>query len=81
MNLGEGGTCRNVEPPLMMGEQRCKCRFIVVNRRVLNRMHNFQAAEKAWLLILGVHLLPMHPPAYATEKISLLCSASLSTSF
>jgi len=42
----------------MMEEQRCKCRFIVVNRRELNI---FQAAEKAWLLILGVHLHPVHP--------------------
>jgi len=28
-------------------------------------MRNFQAAEKTWLLILGVHLHPVHP-AYAT---------------
>ena len=47
----------------MMGEQRCKFRFIVVNRHELNRMHNFQAAEKVRILILGgaLHPLPVHP--------------------
>jgi len=39
----------------------CKCRFIAVIRRALNHMRNFQAAEKTWLLILGVHLHPVHP--------------------
>jgi len=31
-----------------------KCRFIVINRRVLNHMCNFQAAGETWLLIFGV---------------------------
>jgi len=35
----------------------CECRFIVVNRRVLNHMRNFQAAEKNVATYLGVHLL------------------------
>jgi len=34
-------------------------------------MRNYQAAEKTWLLILGVHLHPAHPPAHATATNSI----------
>jgi len=52
-----------------------------IYRRVLNHMHNFQAAEKTWLLILGegVQMHPMHPPAYATgfgsclDRMTMYC--------
>jgi len=33
----------------------------IANVVSLNHMHNFQAADKTWLLILGVHLHPVHP--------------------
>jgi len=40
----------------------CKCRFIVVNRCVLNHIHNFKAAEKrgysSWGGGAPVHPLP-----------------------
>jgi len=40
----------------------CKCRFIVVNRRVLNDLHNFQAAEKTWPPRLVGATAPGTPP-------------------
>jgi len=40
----------------------CKCRSIVVNRRVLNHVHSFQAAEK---LTWGASAHGA-PPAYDT---------------
>jgi len=46
----------------------CKCRFIVVNRRVLNHMRNFQAAEKD---VATSGAPPAHAAAYGVRIITL----------
>jgi len=46
---------------MMMGQQRCKCRFIVANRRVLNPHAQFSRCWKTWLIVHAVHLHPVHP--------------------
>ena len=53
---------------MMMGQQRCKCRFIVVNRRVLNQMRIFQADEKNVATRLRGAPAPGGPPADATDR-------------
>ena len=55
----------------MMGEQRCKCRFIVVNKRVLNHMRNFQAAEKK--TCMATHLVGAHAPGASLLPTPLRC--------
>jgi len=51
----------------------CKCHLIVENRRVLNHMRNFQAAEKTWQSSWGCTCTRCGaPPAYVTVEELIL---------